>query len=112
MSHQAGRYYQAQYNVRSFTDPDKVYKVSQRADGGWECSCGAWIFQRKRLHNGQTIPKDELDWIDYTPNGFCKHIMNIRENRNLEDDARSFAETGQRIEVVINGRMKGFIENI
>lgn len=71
---QSGRYYTAQYNVHSFTDPEKTYKVSQRADGGWECSCPAWIFQRKRLHNGTMIPKHELPYIDYNPNGWCKII--------------------------------------
>lgn len=108
------RYYAAQYYVHSFTHPDKdPYKVSQRAnDGGWECDCGAWIYQRKRLHNGRAIKKHELPFLDYVPNGFCKHIMHIRQNRNLEADMETYRETGEHIEVVMNGRIKAFINNI
>lgn len=41
-----------------------------------------------------------------------KHIMYIRENRNLEEDARQFEQTEERIEVTMDGRIKGFIDSL
>jgi len=90
------RYYVAQYNVRSFTDPDKIYKVSERSDGGWECACPNWIFNRKK----------------HPPGWGCKHIEFIRQNRNLDEDREQFRETEERIEVEMNGRIKGFIDSL
>jgi hypothetical protein len=42
--------YARQWDVGSFTDPTKKpYKVSERRDGGWECSCPAWTRHTPRL---------------------------------------------------------------
>lgn len=38
-----------------------------------------------------------------------KHIEHIRRTRNLEVDRQRFQETEERIEVVMNGRIEGFI---
>lgn len=51
--------YARQWDVNSFTSPRKTaYKVSERHDGGWECSCPAWTM--------------------HTPRKDCKHIVNVR----------------------------------
>lgn len=51
--------YVRQYDVASLSKPaQKPYKVSERADGGWECSCPAWT---------RHMPRTD-----------CKHIDLIR----------------------------------
>jgi hypothetical protein len=51
--------YKRQYDVTSFTQPSKTsYKVSERFDGTWECSCPAWKF--------------------HTPRQACKHITKVQ----------------------------------
>jgi hypothetical protein len=51
--------YSRQWDVGSFTDPTKKpYKVSERRDGGWECSCPAWT--------------------RHTPRVDCKHIIKVQ----------------------------------
>ena len=52
--------YARQFDVGSFTDPaKKPYKVSERQDGGWECSCPAWTRN--------------------TPRKDCKHILKVKD---------------------------------
>lgn len=54
-----GQQYKRQWDVNSFTNPRKTaYKVSERVDGGWECSCPAWTM--------------------HTPRKDCKHIQSVR----------------------------------
>ena len=49
-----------QWDVGSFTDPTKKpYKVSERHDGRWECSCPAWT--------------------RHTPRTDCKHIIKVQK---------------------------------
>jgi hypothetical protein len=51
--------YARQWDVGSFTDPTKKpYKVSERRDGRWECSCPAWT--------------------RHTPRTDCKHIIKVQ----------------------------------
>jgi hypothetical protein len=51
--------YSRQWDVGSFTDPTKKpYKVSERRDGRWECSCPAWT--------------------RHTPRVDCKHIIKVQ----------------------------------
>jgi hypothetical protein len=61
--------YRRQWDVGSFTDPTKKpYKVSERLNGGWECSCPAWT--------------------RHTPRADCKHIDRIkRVLRTTPDNA-------------------------
>ena len=50
--------YKRQWDIQSFTDPGKKpYKISERLDGGWECSCPAWT--------------------RHMPRGDCKHIDKV-----------------------------------
>lgn len=115
-------FYLEQWNIQSFTHPDQEpYKVSQRGDGGFECSCKVWIFNRRWLHQGQLIPKDDRDYIDYTPDGHCKHIQFVIENEMNADAARTLREQGRpvviqnaefRAELVLNGRIKGFVDRL
>lgn len=52
--------YARQFDVGSFTDPaKKPYKVSERQDSGWECSCPAWT--------------------RHTPRKDCKHILKVKD---------------------------------
>jgi hypothetical protein len=52
--------YARQWDVGSFTDPTKKpYKVSERRDGRWECSCPAWT--------------------RHTPRTDCKHIVKVQK---------------------------------
>ena len=52
--------YARQWDVGSFTDPTKKpYKVSERRDGRWECSCPAWT--------------------RHTPRTDCKHIIKVQK---------------------------------
>ena len=52
--------YARQWDVGSFTDPTKKpYKVSERRDGRWECSCPAWT--------------------RHTPRTECKHIIKVQK---------------------------------
>ena len=104
----AQRYYQEQWDVESQTNRvDKhgnpvVYKVSLRQDGAYECSCPSWIFGRKTR-------------------GDCKHILFIQENRGAPtafEGARDRAEkrvvenTEFRATLVLEGRLKGLIDNL
>jgi hypothetical protein len=51
--------YARQWDVGSFTDPTKKpYKVSERHNGTWECSCPAWT--------------------RHMPRADCKHIRNVQ----------------------------------
>jgi hypothetical protein len=51
--------YSRQWDVGSFTDQTKKpYKVSERRDGRWECSCPAWT--------------------RHTPRTDCKHIRKVQ----------------------------------
>jgi len=52
--------YARQWDVGSFTDATKKpYKVSERRDGRWECSCPAWT--------------------RHTPRTDCKHIVKVQK---------------------------------
>ena len=52
--------YNRQWDVGSFTDSTKKpYKVSERRDGRWECSCPAWT--------------------RHTPRTDCKHIVKVKK---------------------------------
>ena len=52
--------YARQFDVGSFTDlAKKPYKVSERQDGGWECSCPAWT--------------------RHMPRRDCKHILRVKD---------------------------------
>jgi hypothetical protein len=122
----AQRYYSQQWPIRSFTHPDQdPYTVSQRTDGGFECSCKVWIFNRKWLNQGTLIPKYERDFINYAPDGHCKHIQFVVENLLSEralrdmDTARSegrktiVVENSEfRAEVILDGRVKGLLDNL
>lgn len=51
--------YRRQFDIASFTTPGKKpYKVSERADSAWECSCPAWT--------------------RHTPRRECKHILKVK----------------------------------
>ena len=97
------RYYVEQWEVESFTSPGKIYKVSRRQDGGMECSCPSWIFQRKRL-----------------PNGHCKHIRFILANRpsvrpiaDIERKRKPVTIQNEEFKAELtNGRIKGFIDSL
>lgn len=52
--------YVRSWNIRSFTDPDKVYKVSQRQNGDYACSCPAWIYRRKLCKHIEAVIQQEL----------------------------------------------------
>ena len=101
------RFYEQQWEIHSFTDPDKVYKVSLRTDGGWECSCPSWIFGRKR---------HEAGWV-------CKHITHVQANmqRFRREEVVQARQEGRRvtvqtdeydIELIESGRIKGFIDSL
>jgi len=47
--------------VRSHSDPNKNYKVSQRQDGTYACSCPHWLYRRSQI-----------------PDGECKHIKEVK----------------------------------
>jgi hypothetical protein len=52
--------YVRQWDVGSFTDPGKKpYKISERYNGTWECSCPAWT--------------------RHTPRTDCKHIIKVKK---------------------------------
>ena len=54
-----GNIYIRQWDVASFTrSGQKPYKISERYDGKWECSCPAWT--------------------RHTPRADCKHIDKIK----------------------------------
>ena len=56
--------YVRQFDVASFSKPaQNPYKVSERADGVWECSCPAWTM--------------------HTPRADCKHIVMIRQSGSV-----------------------------
>ena len=35
------------YNVKSFSDPKKVYTVRHMGFGDWRCDCAHFVFRRK-----------------------------------------------------------------
>ena len=41
--------------VQSYSDPLKQYKVSQRADGAYACSCPHWIYRRAQCKHIQEV---------------------------------------------------------
>jgi len=111
--------YLEQWNVHSQTgriDPETgevcVYKISLTREGTYSCSCGAWKFQRSKLFNGRKAESWEI------PNGRCKHIQQLIENRGEhEADIEAgrpvkFQTEELDIELVENGRIKGFIDSL
>ena len=50
-------YYSAKYEINSFSDPTKIYIVSETTTGEWQCSCPVWIYRRRT----------------------CKHIENVQQ---------------------------------
>jgi hypothetical protein len=65
--------YARQFDVGSFTDPTKKpYKVSQRQDGGWECSCPAWT--------------------RHTPRKDCKHILRVKDAMRVAPASPVFSQ--------------------
>lgn len=111
------KYYTYQVNVQSMTTVDS-YKVSQCQDGHWECSCKAWIFGRKFMHNGTRYKQDELDRYGIIPNGKCKHIMFAEEHRHdiraaVTSGADSFSVSNAEFKVeFFNGRAQAFFADL
>jgi len=59
--------YIRQWDVASFTkSSQKPYKISERYDGRWECSCPAWT--------------------RHTPRTDCKHIIKVRKANHFSPD--------------------------
>ena len=114
------RYYDFQTLVHTMsgtlndTGVEEEYKVSRAADGHWECSCKAWIFGRKYLYNGTRYKEDELDRLDLTPNGVCKHAMWVINNQSRINTAVSLGgnhrieDQGFYVEIK-DGRLVGFL---
>lgn len=102
------RYYVEQWPIRSFTDPDKPpYTVSLASDGHYECSCMAWTRRRND-------PR-------FCPNGECKHIRWVRENRPTQEQMAQARRERRPVvirnsqytaELVEDGRLKGFIDSL
>jgi hypothetical protein len=68
--------YKRQWDVGSFTDPGKKpYKISERLDGGWECSCPAWT--------------------RHMPRADCKHIDKVRRALQRTPAAPAFISANQ-----------------
>jgi hypothetical protein len=85
------------------------YTVSLTREGAYQCSCKAWIFQRKHLLDGRKAEPWEI------PNGHCKHIVEVIHERELHrDDIEAgrpvIVHTDEYdIELVQNGRVSAFI---
>ena len=103
------QYYQAQWRMTSMT-PGRVdkqglpaaYTVSLRTDGTWECSCPAWIYQRKNR-------------------GDCKHILFCQDHPELyhaSSHDRQTQRVTRRVQNIdytaelIGGRLAGFISDL
>ena len=68
--------YKRQWDIQSFTDPGKKpYKISERLDGGWECSCPAWT--------------------RHMPRADCKHIDKVRRALQRPPAAPVFISANQ-----------------
>ena len=66
-----GNIYVRQWDVASFTHSgQKPYKVSERYDGRWECSCPAWT--------------------RHTPRADCKHIRKVQDANRFTPTAPVF----------------------
>jgi len=66
----AGEHQIARYEISSLTNPAKrSYIVSLYEDGGWRCSCPAWIFKKGA---------DRHD---------CKHIVAVQQRRGQMEKA-------------------------
>jgi len=63
--------YVSQWMVASQTELDKEYKVSQKTDGTFSCSCPRWIFGK---------PKKD-----------CKHIIGLKAEETQVDTVRTEA---------------------
>ena len=50
-------------------DEDKkiIYIVAETEDGKFQCSCPAWIFQRKKLRNGECY---HIQLVKHSPHEF------------------------------------------
>ena len=116
MAHQG--LYAEQWNVRTQTDridPDTgepyIYKISLTREGTYSCSCGAWKFQRGKLIDGRKAESWE------TPNGRCKHIQALIEERGEHETAIAdgtpvrFQTADFDIELVEHGRVSAFIKD-
>ena len=55
--------YKTKIIIKSFTNPDKFYKIALKDDNTYMCSCPAWIFHKIRP---------------------CKHIRALGELNNLQ----------------------------
>jgi hypothetical protein len=68
--------YKRQYDVESFTNPrQQPYKISERHDGRWECSCPAWKF--------------------HTPRADCKHIRKVQGALRIMPSSPVFGDLAQ-----------------
>ncbi len=64
--------YKRQWDIKSFTDTSKTYKVSERWDAKWECSCPHWTNR-------------------HPPDG-CKHIKKVQAALRYLPDSPVFVE--------------------
>ena len=104
-----------------------VYKISMASDGHFECSCGAWKFQRPWLNHGTLIPKEEryawagsgagLEDTRPRPDGHCKHIQFVIDHRmQMEEAIATHAtvriENSESVIDIQDGRITGFLDKL
>lgn len=62
--------YKMRATIRSFSDPDKKYKIKQKENGQLTCNCPAWIFN----HSGDRRCK-HIDAIEHAKDPIEKMIF-------------------------------------
>jgi|WetSurMetagenome_2_1015567.scaffolds.fasta_scaffold06950_11 hypothetical protein len=110
------------------TGVEEDYKVSECADGHWECSCKAWIFGRAHMHDGVRLSDSEIEHLirtqpldsqgrEWHPNGRCKHAMWVigqrpRFNAAVASGATVRIESNGFYAEVENGRILSFFAHL
>ena len=52
--------YTQKWKVQSHSNPDKIYTVAKRREGGWECSCPHWIFRRALCKHIEEVQSEDV----------------------------------------------------
>ena len=76
--------YLRKFRVRSNSNPEKKYTVSQRTDGIWECSCPAWKYRRQTCSHIMTAQQ-------YTEDNYYIEEMDVLATGKIVDIAEALA---------------------
>lgn len=91
--------YKEQWQIASFTEPDKWYTVSEEMDGSGACSCPAWIFSKRRDSSGHRPPCKHIDLVF----GNRSQFVALTSSASVAAKMKSVRQVGTHVEMDIEG---------